>query len=889
MASTVRDFVIESLKGFYERLPLKKVAVDGSVLTPDASGVVDLGMIGNSPWEPGDGENSAVLKDTSSYATGTGTVTHGDNVHAIGDYSYAEGLGSSEPLSFTISGAANATAYTTNIAHGLNTSNILEYNGIIARVTAINTTKKFTVDHTLSDVQLTNASGLNKLTGISYGAYSHVEGENAVAFGLSSHAEGSSTVASGKDSHAEGYGAAASGYGSHAEGYGTRASSDYSHAEGYGAKASAQCSHAEGWTTEASGSHSHAEGYTAKASGNYSHAEGSSATASGLSSHAEGQSTTASGINSHAEGLGGSSESLSFTISGAANATTYTTNVEHDLKVGDVLKYNTTIVKVSGFDTRTQFTVDKTLSITKLTNTSSVKRIRGISYSEYSHAEGENTTTSGYSSHAEGTVTTTSGDYSHAEGRYTYTSNAYEHAQGSYNMSHNYNTTFGDNGNTLNSIGVGVSDASRSNVIEVMQNGDVYVKGVGSYDGSNYVDASTLQEVINSGGGSADLVISITYADLKNLRDTSSLVPGMQYRIRDYQCTTVQTDTSTAGHQFDIIVTADSEIKLNENARAAHHDDDTYFAACKLEAWELKYCLDNDTDRFTWADTSNGKGVIYYMKDEWNNECPYDFKNILFVRKLNSSGKYSASGTAKSVYTFNAYTNSECNDNTVLAHLVETFSCYNNIIKECYDPSTNYSDKLILNNIVFLDYGGGSCYDNYFGGSCRNNTLGRRCCSNIIEGKAYDNIIGDLFANNHVYQEFSNNTMGTCQHNIIGPSVDHCTFGGITDSNIGSVVNHVTTGSANYDIKIGNNCDGFTMGSYFMHFSANGTVQDLLITGGSSYSDMVSNTYVIGPLKGTSPEDLLTIEFAKGVSYPQFACLDSSGNLKIFTPADLVQ
>ena len=22
------------------------------------------------------------------------------------------------------------------------------------------------------------------------------------------------------------------------------------------------------------------------------------------------------------------------------------------------------------------------------------------------------------------------------------------------------------------------------------------------------------------------------------------------------------------------------------------------------------------------------------MKDEWNNECPYDFKNIQFIRKL---------------------------------------------------------------------------------------------------------------------------------------------------------------------------------------------------------------------------------------------------------------
>ena len=42
--------------------------------------------------------------------------------------------------------------------------------------------------------------------------------------------------------------------------------------------------------------------------------------------------------------------------------------------------------------------------------------------------------------------------------------------------------------------------------------------------------------------------------------------------------------------------------------------------------------MDNDTNRFGWTDESNGKGVIYYMKDEWNNECPYDFKNIQFAR-----------------------------------------------------------------------------------------------------------------------------------------------------------------------------------------------------------------------------------------------------------------
>ena len=68
---------------------------------------------------------------------------------------------------------------------------------------------------------------------------------------------------------------------------------------------------------------------------------------------------------------------------------------------------------------------------------------------------------------------------------------------------------------------------------------------------------------------------SITYAELKALRDNKQLIPGQQYRITDYVTTTAQANTQSAGHQFDIIVVADSEDKLNENARAINHIFDT--------------------------------------------------------------------------------------------------------------------------------------------------------------------------------------------------------------------------------------------------------------------------------------------------------------------------
>ena len=143
------------------------------------------------------------------------------------------------------------------------------------------------------------------------------------------------------------------------------------------------------------------------------------------------------------------------------------------------------------------------------------------------------------------------------------------------------------------------------------------------------------------------LSVNVTYMQLKAMRDGGTLVPGQWYRITDFVTTTAQADTRSAGHQFDVIVRADDVNVLNENAYAALHSGDTYFATAHPEAWELKYCLDNDTARFEWADATttttdaetgddvtipNGKGVIYYMKDAWGNELPYDFKNIQFKR-----------------------------------------------------------------------------------------------------------------------------------------------------------------------------------------------------------------------------------------------------------------
>ena len=98
-------------------------------------------------------------------------------------------------------------------------------------------------------------------------------------------------------------------------------------------------------------------------------------------------------------------------------------------------------------------------------------------------------------------------------------------------------------------------------------------------------------------------VIHVTYAELKDLRGYRELIPGMFYRITDYECTTSQEGTRAMNHRFDIIVQALSEDRLSEIAKADFNEYDTYFSGngANLAAWEIKYCLDNDATRFAWC------------------------------------------------------------------------------------------------------------------------------------------------------------------------------------------------------------------------------------------------------------------------------------------------
>ena len=113
--------------------------------------------------------------------------------------------------------------------------------------------------------------------------------------------------------------------------------------------------------------------------------------------------------------------------------------------------------------------------------------------------------------------------------------------------------------------------------------------------------------------------VKATYEEMTEMRDQGKLIPGQYYQITDY-VTTVNgatiTNARSAGHQFDLLVRADSANTLNEQAWAVRHEGDTYFNDARLEAWQLKYRLDN----VQWS-----KQAGTYVTDEDNG---YTFQVI---------------------------------------------------------------------------------------------------------------------------------------------------------------------------------------------------------------------------------------------------------------------
>ncbi len=351
--------------------------------------------------------------------------------------------------------------------------------------------------------------------------------------------------------------------------------------------------------------------------------------------------------------------------------------------------------------------------------------------------------------------------------------------------------------------------------------------------GSTYRWGGT--EYVQIGGSSATPMVSITWSELKALRDAGELLPGQQYRITDYTFTTTDTDTSSAGHVFDIIVTAEDESHLEEEAFATHHAGDTYFANNKLEAWRLWYSLDNDTNRFAWADSTNGKGVVYRMIDEFNNDIPYDFKNCLAYGSYTFTRKVDGNNADASLTLYG--------DNQVYDNVIGKY-IYNGKQSLNKNRFVISSGNLKAYKNVFGDNCrsngfGNSCYENTFGSECRGNSFGDGCYSNAFGIECYNNTFGNTcyrntfgnicygntFQTSCQYNTFESdcysNTLGSsCTNNTFGTGCNNNSFGGGCSRNhFGTACYSNSLNSSCSDIELGEGSNNNTFGSYCQYIA----------------------------------------------------------------------
>lgn len=302
----------------------------------------------------------------------------------------------------------------------------------------------------------------------------------SIAYGPGSHVEGQDCLATGDYAHAEGIKALAANDGAHAEGTGTNAAGTYAHAEGQSTTAYATACHAEGGMSVCNGNYGHVEGFRCTVENTAGHAEGYITYCRANYGHVEGRQTNSIGPCAHAEGYGNKID-RSITITSISNVEGYISYFKadntSDLKVGacfiiDYIPYVVTDI------------VDGNVYVNRWIEFKQQKYdiiiMYGAAYGNNAHAEGE--------------LGSAIGNNSHVSGASCIAFNNNEVACGHYN----YSFWSDDNAKrTLYSIGIGESDSNRKNASETKANGDLYIYGIGGYNGKNPSEAKTVQAVIS--------------------------------------------------------------------------------------------------------------------------------------------------------------------------------------------------------------------------------------------------------------------------------------------------------------------------------------------------------------------------------------------------------
>ena len=428
-----------------------------------------------------------------------------------------------------------------------------------------------------------------------------------------------------------------------------------------------------------------------------------------------------------------------------------------------------------------------------------------------------------------------------------------------------------------------------------------------------------------------------TWAQLKDARDAGNLIPGQYYRITDYVTTvngTTITNARSAGHPFDLLVRADSANTLNEQAWAVRHDGDTYFKDARLEAWELKYRLDNvqwskqagtyvtdEENGYTfqvvgditlsghtykllqgfgmyvedWSDyalmetVAEGEQIICYYGDpeEFDPEEPEVVGTASGVEEVTEAGK----GTI--VYMKDEWGNEAGYDFKNIQQ--KRWKVTDELERDSLDGKylgvlNSLPEKLSIEDDSDFIWAYLYSVYNYAGGT-------QDTTDHSLTGKVHEMVTNFTVDSNNAfvweevyYEAYKCTFSGYVYQNTFSGSVRNCSFSGYVEncSFSGNVGNCSFSGYV-YQNTFSGNVGSCSFSGSVESCSFSGSVNNSIISGqlnslqinaSSGASGAINGLYTLGKINSK------TVTVTTNAAYPTYAAMTTAGQLKTWNPAD---
>ncbi len=292
-----------------------------------------------------------------------------------------------------------------------------------------------------------------------------------------------------------------------------------------------------------------------------------------------------------------------------------------------------------------------------------------------------------------------------------------------------------------------------------------------------------------------------------------------------YRCPSLDGfNTDTNYSEYQIAWACDDTCSDGDNALFVYSiNEDVYVG-------DIVFFASDGEEQTVLASCPRPTGVIYYLKDEFGNECGYDFKNIQFLRYKITGGTIVSDGFTDAgrstlveiddsnpyyLYTFSWITeDNEIEDLSVVGNdpsFYDDFGkkqgVFGNKIKNMVYDYKEYDDKPTDNTLFRLPcnvFVATYSYDEPFSYGCHSNILSENCFNNTFNEEMNGNKLGRYCQGNLFYSS-KNNIIG---NNFISNILCWSSF-----CMIGNECSGITIGNNSNGNSFGNNCADITIGN----------------------------------------------------------------------------